>query len=102
MKHLLCLSLILLGLSYSQKKPKPRTSDRPNILFIMADDHTAQAWGIYGGILGGYVKNDHIKWLAAHGVVLKQCLLYQLNLRAQPGVYSHRPVQSPQRCVRSE
>ncbi len=23
----------------------------PNILFIMSDDHTAQAWGIYGGIL---------------------------------------------------
>ena len=28
--------------------------DKPNILFIMSDDHTSQAWGIYGGILAVY------------------------------------------------
>ena len=32
--------------------------NRPNILFIMSDDHTSQSWGIYGGILKDYVKND--------------------------------------------
>ena len=37
--------------------------DKPNILFIMSDDHTSQAWGIYGGILADYVKNDGIKRL---------------------------------------
>ncbi len=46
---------------------------RPNILFIMSDDHTAQAWGIYGGILKDYVKNEHIKRLAAEGCVLDNC-----------------------------
>ena len=35
---------------------KPET--KPNILFIMADDHTSQAWGIYNGILDNYVQND--------------------------------------------
>ena len=27
------------------------TSSPPNIIFMMADDHTSQAWGIYGGVL---------------------------------------------------
>ncbi len=42
----------------------------PNIIFIMADDHTSQAWGIYGGILKNYVKTDHIQKLAKEGTVL--------------------------------
>ena len=46
------------------------TSDRPNIIYIMADDHTSQAWGIYGGVLQDYVKNKNIKRLAAEGAVL--------------------------------
>ena len=37
--------------------------NQPNILFIMSDDHTSQSWGIYGGILKNYVKNDGIKRL---------------------------------------
>lgn len=48
------------------------TSDeRPNILFIMSDDHTSQAWGIYGGILADYVQNEHIRRLADEGAVLE-------------------------------
>ena len=42
----------------------------PNILFIMADDHTSQAWGIYSGLLDDYVKNDAIKYLEKNGTVL--------------------------------
>ena len=34
---------------------------RPNILFILSDDHTSQAWGIYGGILADYVQNPNIR-----------------------------------------
>ncbi|MFK7982807.1 MAG: sulfatase, partial [Saprospiraceae bacterium] len=37
---------------------------------IMSDDHTSQAWGIYGGVLKNLVKNDNIKRLAKEGVVL--------------------------------
>lgn len=44
--------------------------ERPNILFILSDDHTSQAWGIYDGILSDYVKNDNIRRLAAEGCVL--------------------------------
>ena len=42
----------------------------PNILFIMSDDHTSQAWGIYNGVLDEYVKNNGIKYLAENGTVL--------------------------------
>jgi arylsulfatase A-like enzyme len=40
-------------------------SERPNILFILSDDHTSQAWGLYGGILSGYAHNDNIRSLTA-------------------------------------
>ena len=34
----------------------PLRKNAPNILFIMSDDHTSQAWGIYGGLLAPYKK----------------------------------------------
>ncbi|MHC5119491.1 MAG: acetylglucosamine-6-sulfatase, partial [Planctomycetota bacterium] len=37
---------------------------KPNILFIMSDDHTSQVWGIYGGILKNYVHAPNISRLA--------------------------------------
>ena len=38
---------------------------------MMSDDHTSQAWGIYGGVLEKYAINKNIKRLAAEGVVLE-------------------------------
>ena len=29
---------------------KPAQEERPNILFILSDDHTSQSWGIYVGV----------------------------------------------------
>ena len=49
---------------------KAKIDVRPNILFIMSDDHTSQAWGIYGGILKNYVHAPNIKRLADEGMVL--------------------------------
>ena len=48
---------------------------RPNILYIMSDDHTGQAWGIYGGILKDYVHTPNIQRLAEQGCVLNNCLV---------------------------
>ena len=47
--------------------------DRPNILFILSDDHTSQTWGIYGSVLAKYAQADNIKRLAAEGVTLDNC-----------------------------
>jgi arylsulfatase A-like enzyme len=60
--------LILIFAVYSCDLKKSVKS--PNILFIMADDHTSQAWGIYGGVLKNYVKNNAIKYLANNGTTL--------------------------------
>lgn len=46
---------------------------RPNILFILSDDHTSQTWGIYGGHLADYAKTDNIRRLANEGVTLDNC-----------------------------
>ena len=46
-----------------------QSDTRPNFIYIMADDHTSQAWGIYGGVLKDYVRNVHIKRLAEEGAV---------------------------------
>jgi hypothetical protein len=32
--------------------------DRPDILFIMSDDHTSQAIGVYGGEVGAVEVSD--------------------------------------------
>ncbi len=60
----------LLSCSFSKEEKKETISQRPNILFIMSDDHSSQAWGIYGGILKDYVKTPNIKRLADEGIVL--------------------------------
>lgn len=68
---------------------------RPNILFILSDDHTSQSWGIYGGVLANYAKNENIRRLASEGTVLDNC--FCTNSISAPsratiltGLYSHR------------
>ena len=46
---------------------------RPNILYIMADDHTSQAWGCYGSRLAPYISTPTIDRLAAEGARLTNC-----------------------------
>ena len=77
----------------ADEKPEA-DSGRPNILFILSDDHTSQAWGIYGGILSEYVKNENIRRLAAEGCVLDNCFCtnsISVPSRAaiMTGAYSH-------------
>ena len=96
-KYILLFSilLILMGCTTGQNKNNKRENKRPNILFIMSDDHTSQAWGIYGGILKDHVKNINIKRLADEGMVLNN--VYCTNSICVPsraailtGKYSHK------------
>ena len=64
-----CLFFLLI-LCGCNKKQKETEKKQPNILFIMSDDHTSQAWGIYGGVLKDYVQNTNISRLADEGIVL--------------------------------
>ncbi len=47
------------------EKPK-----RPNILFIMSDDHTTQAITAYGGIYDDYAQTPNIDRLADEGMIM--------------------------------
>jgi len=69
-KALLLAGLLALAACQTDKEGMP-----PNILFIMSDDHTGQAWGIYGGILEDYAHTPHIRRLAEEGCVLEHCLV---------------------------
>ena len=71
-KYLLILTSFVLVLltSFSCKSEEEQDVKKPNILFIMSDDHTSQAWGIYGGILKDYVQNKSISRLADEGIIL--------------------------------
>ena len=55
--------LLILALSYSA-----RADDRPNVLFIMSDDHTTQAIGEYGSRLAGLNPTPNIDALAKGGM----------------------------------
>lgn len=71
MKYIVYFFLLgTLALFGFQKTKKFTKSDRPNIIFIMADDHTSQAWGVYGGVLKDFVRNENIKQLAEEGALL--------------------------------
>lgn len=46
---------------------------KPNILFIMSDDHTTQAVGAYATLLKDVVKTPNIDRLAREGALLEKC-----------------------------
>jgi arylsulfatase A-like enzyme len=50
-----------------------RAARRPNILFIMADDHTSQAWGCYGSRLAPYAPTRNIDRIRNEGALLSNC-----------------------------
>jgi len=56
--------------TWGKEGAKPK---RPNILFIMSDDHTSQTWGCYGLRLSKYAKTKNIDRIAAEGALLKNC-----------------------------
>ncbi|MEQ8836394.1 MAG: sulfatase-like hydrolase/transferase, partial [Lacipirellulaceae bacterium] len=48
-------------------------TERPNILYIMSDDHAAHAIGAYGGRLSQLDPTPNIDRLAKEGVLLRNC-----------------------------
>ncbi len=99
MKQSILINISLLAVCQpmlsQQALPIKEEDKRPNILFILSDDHTSQAWGIYGGILSDYVKNENIRRLADEGCVLDNAFCtnsISVPSRASimTGAYSHK------------
>lgn len=98
-KQLLALGAVALlpsvAMGAQPQGENAKKDGRPNILFILSDDHTSQTWGIYGGILAQYAQTRNIQRLAAEGVTLDNC--FCTNSISTPsraailtGRYSHR------------
>ncbi|MFB9271778.1 MULTISPECIES: sulfatase family protein [Flavobacteriaceae] len=93
-KSLICI-FYLLAFSSCKFTETDKPPEKPNILFIMSDDHTSQAWGIYGGVLKDYVHTPNISKLADEGIVLNNA--FCTNSICTPsratiltGQYSHK------------
>lgn len=52
-----------------------KAADRPNILFIMSDDHTAQAVGAYATLLKGLDPTPTIDTLAEEGILFENAFV---------------------------
>jgi arylsulfatase A-like enzyme len=72
MKNLLFagLSITVAGTGMIQAQSPEK---RPNILFIMSDDHTAQAISAYGGFLGQYLPTPNIDRIGNEGARMNNC-----------------------------
>ena len=77
MPSLKCLKKNLVGLCLGllQSMNLWSASERPNILFIMSDDHTSQAWGCYGSRFAPAFQTPHIDRLAKEGALLRNCFV---------------------------
>jgi arylsulfatase A-like enzyme len=72
-RHLFfCLTIATMGLLAIDQLTASE-AEQPNIIFMMADDHTSQAWGCYGSRLAPFAKTPHIDRLAREGARLSNC-----------------------------
>ena len=55
--------------------PVPATQDRPNIIYIMSDDHAFQAISAYGGPLSDIAPTPNIDRIARDGMRFDRCLV---------------------------
>ena len=67
---------------------------RPNILYIMSDDHAAHAISAYGSRIN---QTPHLDRLARRGHAVRPLFRRQLDLHPQPGRHPDRQVQPHQR-----
>ncbi|MCU0473648.1 MAG: sulfatase [Bacteroidales bacterium] len=49
------------------------TRSKPNIIYIMADDHTSQAFGIYGSRLASLNPTPNLDNIAKEGIIFDNC-----------------------------
>lgn len=93
---LLCLCIAGSACSSPENQPAARPERAlPNILFIMADDHTAGAIRCYGSVLGQFARTPNLDRLAEQGTRFANCFCTNsicVPSRASilTGQYSHR------------
>ena len=66
----ICLPGMLTAQSLTAQK-----QDRPNIIYIMSDDHASQAVSAYGGILSDVLPTPNIDRIGHEGAILQNCFV---------------------------
>ena len=75
-KKLFFLFLVVVCFSSCEKVAKePIVTKKPNIIYIMADDHTTQAFGIYGSRLASLNPTPALDQLANEGMIFDNCFV---------------------------
>ncbi len=67
-----CIFAILLSFS-CKKETEESSKQKPNIIYIMSDDHTTQGFGIYGSRLASLNPTPTLDKLANEGVIFDNC-----------------------------
>ncbi len=70
----LLINLSLILASCTNKEEKNKRNDKPNIIYIMADDLTTQAISAYGGIYKNIAPTPNIDKLANEGILFKDVM----------------------------
>lgn len=63
------------GCSGTAGRPAAKNTRKPNILYIMSDDHATNAVSCYGGMLNSVSQTPNIDRIAAEGVRLENCFV---------------------------
>lgn len=66
-------NIVLLAIGISLVSCSKPSDNRPNIIFIMADDHTSQAFGIYGSQLASLNPTPNLDNIARQGMIFDNC-----------------------------
>ncbi|TYA65930.1 sulfatase family protein [Seonamhaeicola marinus] len=74
-KKLLILSLTSIVLSCGGNGEKSEQPQKPNVIFIMSDDHTSQAFGIYGSRLASLNPTPTLDKIANEGMIFDNCFV---------------------------
>ena len=59
----------------SCKENREIAEQKPNIIYIMSDDHTTQAFGIYGSRLAGLNPTPTLDKIAKEGMIFENCFV---------------------------
>lgn len=90
----LLLTTPVVASSLAQTADDASTNKRPNILFIMADDHAWQALAAYESYLSEVARTPNLDQLAAEGMLFERCLVTNsicgpVRAVIQTGKHSH-------------
>ena len=73
--HYSVMVILLSSITFYACQDQNQNLAKPNIIYIMSDDHTTQAFGIYGSRLAGLDPTPTLDALANEGMIFDNCFV---------------------------